>query len=57
MNVMLKAFATFFVILVFTPRAFAQAGGEHAITSPTGTGIIRGTVVDTRVGLIGCRHG
>jgi hypothetical protein len=50
MNVMLKAFANFFVILVFTPRAFAQAGGEHDIRSPTGTGIIRGTVVDTRGG-------
>jgi hypothetical protein len=48
---LLKAFATLFVILGFTLPASAQAGGENDdIRSTSGTGIIRGTVVDTRGG-------
>jgi hypothetical protein len=51
-HVMLRPFATLLVILAFASPAFAQPGGEHDVQSPapTGTGIIRGTVVDTRGG-------
>ena len=47
---MLKASATLLVVLAVTPAAFAQSGGENDVRSPSGTGIIRGTVVDTRGG-------
>jgi hypothetical protein len=50
-NVMLKAFATLVVILAFPPPVFAQSGDENAMRLPTGTGIIRGTVVDTLGGV------
>src|SRR5437660_6882458 len=50
MNVMLKASATLLAILALASSAFAQSGGENDIRSPTRTGIIRGTVVDTRGG-------
>jgi hypothetical protein len=47
---MLKAFATFLVTLAWASHAFAQLGSDPDIRSSTGTGIIRGTVVDTRGG-------
>jgi len=50
MNVMPRVFTRLFLVLAFTPPAFAQAGGENDIRSPSGTGIIRGTVVDARGG-------
>jgi hypothetical protein len=44
---MLKAIAMLLVVLALAAHAFAQSGGDNGIPSPTGTGIIRGTVVDT----------